>query len=349
MTNITNMLKSIKIDLLSRRMLPLFALFGVVLIGGVGYAVLGGGSATSTPVASSGAGETTPTVPGPAVSQTPPSNSQAVDETTSGVSPHGSSSRDPFKPLPSSATGPSAKSASSTSSSSSSSSPSASSTKTSSSSSNGGSSSAATTPAPSKASTPKPKPKPKAPVYQTTVLMGIAPTPPQPASPQTYKNLKRLQPLPNAQDPRIAFMGVSSSGKGAIFSLIGEAILKGPAACTPSPSQCEAIDLAVGVTEELEYIEADGQPVVYQLLVQSITKTEQSATSARKANSTISAAGRELVKAASWSRSPTCATHQAPECWCSSVDTTRSRPTPTRHTAPGAKPSPQAGWRWRPG
>jgi hypothetical protein len=293
MTSVTTLLNSIKTDLLSRRMLPLVILLGIVLAGAVGYAAIGGGSSSSTPVASTGAAEAPPTVPGPAVSQAAPSSSDAVDETTSGAGAHGSSSRDPFKPLPGSSGEQSAKSQSAGKNGSSSSS--SSSTKASSGSSSGASSRATTQPAPSTSSVPKPKPKSKAPVYRTTVLMGVAPTATQPASPQTYKDLKRLQPLPSAQDPRIAFMGVSSSGKGAIFSLISEAILKGPAACTPSASQCEAIDLGVGATEELEYIEADGQPVTYQLQVLSIVKSQQSATSARKANKATSAAGRQLI------------------------------------------------------
>ena len=293
MSTITNMLNSIKADLTSRRLMPVVALLCVLLLAAIGFAVIGGKSTPTSTASLPGASAVTPTAPGPAVSQSSPTTDEAVAETTNAVSPHGASSRDPFKPLPGSGESEKSSKTSSSSaqpSSSASSSSSAATSKTASSS---------TTPAPAKTSTPtpkpKPKPKPKAPVYQTTVLMGVAPTPPQPASPQTYQDVKRLQPLPNAQDPRIAFMGVSQTGKGAIFSLISEPILKGPAACLPSASQCEAIDLAVGVVEELEYIEADGQPVVYQLQVQSITKVEQSATTAHKANSSISAAGRQLI------------------------------------------------------
>ena len=81
-------------------------------------------------------------------------------------------------------------------------------------------------------------------VYFVDVLYGLAPTTPGQLSQLTpYADLKRLEPLPSASDPRIVFAGVSDTGKGAIFTLAGEAILKGEGACMPSATQCEAVDL----------------------------------------------------------------------------------------------------------
>ena len=66
-----------------------------------------------------------------------------------------------------------------------------------------------------------------------------------------------------------------------MFELSREAILKGQATCIPSASQCEAIDLAVGQSEELAYLESDGQSVPYELKVVSITKESPTASAAR--------------------------------------------------------------------
>ncbi|MFI5010300.1 MAG: hypothetical protein ACHQDY_08515, partial [Solirubrobacterales bacterium] len=48
MNNLLEMLKSLKNDLLGRRLLPFVALAGVALLGGVAYAVLAGGSSSSS-------------------------------------------------------------------------------------------------------------------------------------------------------------------------------------------------------------------------------------------------------------------------------------------------------------
>ncbi len=46
--------------------------------------------------------------------------------------------------------------------------------------------------------------------------------------------------------------------------------MKGSATCLPSALQCEAIELTVGQTEELQYLEANGQSVTYELALVSI-------------------------------------------------------------------------------
>ena len=108
-----------------------------------------------------------------------------------------------------------------------------------------------------------------------TVQFGLVPATPGVLSQLTpYADLKRLQPLPSVDDPRIVFAGARGNGKGAVFTLNREAILKGEAVCVPSTSQCEAIDLAVGQTEELAYLEPDGQSVPYELKLVSISKQE---------------------------------------------------------------------------
>jgi hypothetical protein len=284
----TELLNSLKSDLLDRRMLPILVLLGVVLAAAVAYAVLGGGSsAGSTPAA---AVTPSPTVTGPslAVSQAPSNPNAAIAETTDGGRyQHRSGAHNPFTPLPgtkSSTT--SSTSGSSGSKGSSPSSPSSSSSTGSSSGSTGSSTGTGTgggtTPvAPTEPVAPKQKKT--QPVYFVNVLYGLAPTTPGQLSQLTpYANLKRLEPLPSASNPRIVFAGVSSKGDGAIFTNVGEAIIKGEGTCMPSATQCEAINLAVGETEEFDYLEATGQTVTYELKVVGIAKRQASAAHAAR-------------------------------------------------------------------
>jgi hypothetical protein len=108
----------------------------------------------------------------------------------------------------------------------------------------------------------------------------FGPTPATPGQSPSYANLKTLTPLPSKQDVRIVFERVSTSGTGAIFKLVNPPILHGQAQCLPSADECETIDLADGQSEELEYVEADGQTVVYELKVLNIAKTQQGAKAA---------------------------------------------------------------------
>ena len=110
-------------------------------------------------------------------------------------------------------------------------------------------------------------------MYAVTAAFGAAP--PGPLQPGVklaqYANLRRQQALPSAKQPLADFRGVGAGGKSATFTLLGEALLHGPAACVPSPSQCLAISLKPGHTEELEFLAPDGSVASYQLQVLSIT------------------------------------------------------------------------------
>lgn len=287
----TELLTSLKADLLDRRLLPVLVLLGAVLAAAIAYAVLGGGSSSpATPVAR--VAPSSPTTSGPSLSVSQASSNQnaAVAETTEGSRyQHHSGAHNPFVPLASAK----AKSAatgsgggSSTSSSSSSSSPSSPSSPSSSGTGAAGGGTTPTTPATPAEPTPpaKQKQKPKT-VYVVDVLYGPSPTTPGQLSQLTpYAGLKRLEPLPSASNPKIVFSGVSDTGKGAIFTLVGEAILKGEGGCMPSATQCEAIVLAAGKIEEFEYVEASGQSATYELKVVSIAKRQASAATAARLN-----------------------------------------------------------------
>jgi hypothetical protein len=275
----TEFLQSIKADLLSRRLLPFVALLGVVLLAAVGYAVKGGSSSPApAPVASVPSAPVTGTsVLGVTVATANPN--EAVSETPGGVHYQSQGpTRDPFVPLP---TAPAAKSASAAGSSTGSTGSSGSGSSSTGGSSSGGSGGGAQK-APAPAPTPKKPTKPQL-AYDVSVLFGPASTTPgQPATLAPYQSLKLGQPFPSKQDVRLTFERVTENGSGAVFKLLVPPILHGTGACLPSNSECQAIDLEAGHAEELEYVEADGQIVVYELKVVSIAK-KSSANAARAA------------------------------------------------------------------
>jgi hypothetical protein len=283
----SDFLSSIKADLLDRRLLPLVALVALALVAAIAYTVFGGGSSATTPTAAVSTGPITASS-GIAVSQSTPE--KAVAETTGGLSQQRrGASRNPFVPLPE-AKSKTETTTTSTAASSSTGSGSSSPASGSESQSSGGSS--PTTP--SKPSTPA---KPKT-VYHVAVLFGELPAGATPATAQLtpYENVKLLTPLPTAEQPLIVFRGVTVGGKSATFTLVGEAILHGPGACLPSATQCEAIDLKSGQIEQLEYISATGQLIVYELRIVSIVSASASSAAVKSMLREESKAGRKLLQ-----------------------------------------------------
>jgi hypothetical protein len=284
-------LSSLKADLLDRRLLPVVAVVGVALVAALAFIVLGGGSSGSTPPA--------PVSSGPAAAASLPITTTtpqtAVAETTSGVSAqHRGVARDPFTPLPQ----PKAKKASSASAGA------ASKTTTSSSPSGAGSGSGSAPkssgePAPATAPKPTTPAKPKT-VYHAAVLFGVIPpgSTPQSVKLTPYENLKLLAPLPSAKQPLVVFRGVTAGGKSATFTLVGEAILHGQGTCLPSATQCEALDVGPGQSEQLEYLPASGPSVTYELRVVNIASTTATSASAKRVLSGESKAGRALLSRA---------------------------------------------------
>lgn len=274
----SEILQSLKSDLLDRRVLPILVLLGLALVGAVAYAVLAGGS-SSTPVAATGSIAPPPTQgPTLAVQQAAANPHAAVAETTDGARyQHKAGAHDPFTTLPS----PSAKTPAVTTNSTPSP-KSSSSTPESKTGSTTPSSGASTTPA-------QPAPKKLKIVHKfvatVSVLFGLAPTVPGQLSQLTpYSAVKRLEPLPSSSNPLIVFEGVGSSRKSAIFTLTREAILKGNAVCLPTASQCEALDLPLGGSEELSYLEPTGQTVTYELVLQAVAWHEHTYATAARLN-----------------------------------------------------------------
>jgi hypothetical protein len=289
-------LDSLRSDLLDKRFLPVLALLGVALAAALAYAVLGGGSSTSStpPVGSASSGVTgaTGTL---AISQAPAAN-QAVAETTSGAHRHSGAPRNPFAPLPSTK----AKSAAPPSSSTAPPASSASGGASGSPSSGGSGSSSPSAPA-------KPaKPKPPRKVYQVDVLFGAAPvgTAPQSIPLTAFDNLTRLYPLAVNGEAPLVFAGVTAGGASAIFTIVREVFPHGPGVCHPSASQCQAIQLKPGQSEEFEYIPPSGQALVYRLELVSIKAVKASTAKAASVFHATSRAGRVLLHGAGLSALP---------------------------------------------
>lgn len=289
-------LNSVKDDLLDVRLrLTLFALV-VALVAAVAYAVLGGGSSSVTPPA------TTPSISaagtaGIAISQTTANAAQPVTETTGGTAhQRGGSLRNPFAPLASAKT---ASTKSTSTPSSSTSAPSSGSKPTTS----GGSTAPAPAPKPSAPAKPKVTTR-----FVVTAQFGVLPAPSivgaptEPAQLKTYADMKLDEPLPDKSNTQLVFSGaVKHARLEAVFTLTGESILHGNATCLPSPTQCQAIRLQVGQSETLESIDSDGSPVTYELkivAIERITRTVSSASAARAhaAVAPESKAGRELLR-----------------------------------------------------
>jgi hypothetical protein len=287
----TELLNSIRVDLLDRRRLPLLVLLAAALAGAVAYAVLSSGSTGGTQIAA--VAPVAPGATGLTVSQAPATNpTQPVAETTDGAShQHHGIARNPFAPIvsPAKVLAPTSGAGKT---------PAAPSTAATGSGSAGGASPVKTTPAPSKPATPKQPTEPTL-VYHVSVLFGVAPAPPAQSTPLTpYDNLKRLTPLPSAEHPLVVFRGVTAGGKSATFTVVGETILHGDGTCLPSASQCQAIDLKPGQTEQLEYLPPSGPAIVYQLQAVGITSSTASPGTATHAFRDGSRSGRELLRRA---------------------------------------------------
>ncbi len=284
----SDFLGSVKADLLDRRLLPIVALVVLGLVAAIAYTVLGGSSSTSTSTPTAAVSTGSATAPaGLAVSQS--TSEKAVAETTGGASQQRrGAARNPFTPLPE----PKAKTQVASSSSSSSSSSTTSSSSSSGSGSQGSGGSSPSTP--SKPSTPA---KPKT-IYHVSVQFGELPAgvTVQTAQLKAFEDLKLLTPLPSAQQPLIVFRGVTSAGKSATFTIVGEDILHGQAKCLPSASQCEAIDLKPGQSEQIEYISATGQAVLDELRIVSIVSAQASAAAFKSALRGESVTGRKLLE-----------------------------------------------------
>lgn len=282
------LVQSIRADLASRRLAPLLALFVLGLLGAFAYVALGG-SGTAKPPATIAQ---TPLPSGLPVAVAPPNATAAASETPAGLryQTH-DPARNPFEPLVK--TSPQSAGASSGGSSpNSSTGGSGAGGKAGSSPAGGGESTvpAAKAPAPARPksqSKPTLTPRPLA-VYSVSAMFGPAPSPGQQPALTPYEDMKQFEPLRADKAILLVFLGVAKTGDRAVFALTVPPILRGPATCYPSATQCQAIELLAGQSEELEYTTTSGQSVAFELQVIKISKRAATAATAHR----VSKAGR---------------------------------------------------------
>jgi len=268
-------LSSIRADLTDRRLLPVVALVGACLVAAIAYAVLGGSSGSG----GSAAPSNVPSVSPPAgIAVTTATPEHAVAETTDGFKEQSTGkARNPFAPLPGTATTASTQTAPAPSS------PSSSSTEPSGSGSGSGEGSSESGSEPKGEGEGKKKSHRPKTVYDVAIEFGTLPPgiTPETAQLTPFTKLKLQAPLPNAQTTVIVFRGVTAKGKSASFQLATPAFPSGTGACLPSAVQCEVVDLKPGETEQFVVYAEDGAATTYELRVLKI-EAEKPATGKAK-------------------------------------------------------------------
>jgi hypothetical protein len=147
-----------------------------------------------------------------------------------------------------------------------------------------------TTPPPSSA----PPSKPKAyELYSLTVRFGDASTA------LTKQHLKRLAPLPDAEDPVAIYLGPGPDKRSAVFLVDASVTPQGDGTCKPYAADCQTVTLREGDTEFFDVKDPTSGAVTktYELdLLNIVRKSTTSARKARTARATSKAGARALRK-----------------------------------------------------
>lgn len=288
----TEMLESIKSDLLSRRMLPLLVGVAVALLGAAAYALSASSSdgAKPSPVPS--------VLPPPAASRlsigVASVNAHAAVAETPGGKRYQSqgSTRNPFAsltPPPTAKSGTTGPSGSSSGSNSTSSSPSPSSG----SGASGGTSTGSGTSVPSTPVLPKPIHVGLTSIQSYSVALSLTTAA---GGLDTVDSLKRLSVLPSEQQPLLVYLGVLKGGRDALFVVQPGTVVSGPGVCLPGPTDCEILSLAKEQIESLAVSTGTGASNVALFAVNAIrVDSHASVAAANRARREASAAGRALL------------------------------------------------------
>jgi hypothetical protein len=95
------------------------------------------------------------------------------------------------------------------------------------------------------------------------------------------KTLLLTDPLPNADNPIVAFMGASAGGKTAVFVVFSGAAPRGEGTCKPSAAKCNFLYLKKGDVELFDVGAADGSVTTYELDLDKIGIKTVSSSAAR--------------------------------------------------------------------
>lgn len=106
------------------------------------------------------------------------------------------------------------------------------------------------------------------------------------------RTLKRLDPLPSAENPSIIYLGVLEDGKTAVFLLDADVTAQGDGKCRPTPSDCQRLYLREGETEFFDIGGENGS----QHQIDLIDIRAKKVRSGSKAAASASAAGRRALR-----------------------------------------------------
>ncbi|MEA2305625.1 MAG: hypothetical protein QOH43_2905 [Solirubrobacteraceae bacterium] len=152
----------------------------------------------------------------------------------------------------------------------------------------------------------KPAPKADPTLYRVDLSFG------ETGKQKSYKDLERLAPMPDADNPFLVFLGVLDDGKTAVFLVSSDATATGDGVCKPDPTSCETIEMKAGSTEFFDLAPQDGDAsatttdattstpgVQYQLDLTKVAKfTAASTATAAAARSQESQLGRGVLRTA---------------------------------------------------
>lgn len=137
---------------------------------------------------------------------------------------------------------------------------------------------------------PQPKPTLYA-IVHLTVAFGKAGT-----DLRTFHDVARLSALPSSRNPVAIFLGMRKDLATAVFMLSTDVHAQGDGRCTPSRSDCEAIEMKEGQTELLDVAANDGKVTEYELdLLKVKIDWTTSKSQAQAAYARASHAGLRLV------------------------------------------------------
>lgn len=111
----------------------------------------------------------------------------------------------------------------------------------------------------------------------------------------THEDLPRLRALPSANRPIVVFLGMRKGLDTAVFLISSDVHVQGQGSCTPSRSECTAIELREGDVVLLDVTANDGRVTQYELDLQKIAVTRTTSKSdAEHAYARVSRAGSRL-------------------------------------------------------
>jgi hypothetical protein len=113
---------------------------------------------------------------------------------------------------------------------------------------------------------------------------------------RSLSGLERLSPLPSATNPLIEYLGVLKSGRAAAFLVNPGVVVQGPGVCLPRTGDCQVLVLKPGQLEALG-VRTAGAPIIQASVAVAGWRvvTHHSVAAARQARSAEVKQGRTLV------------------------------------------------------